>query len=166
MSQAGIVNSASGGFATQYVENVGTAAPIMGVLNVVGGAGISTSGAGNTITISATSFGITWNDVTSATQALAVKNGYVTDRGGGVTYTLPATAAFGDNIIITGKSGLWTVNQNANQQIFYGSSNTTLGVGGSLTATNVGDTIEMIAITGGASTAWRVIAAIGNPSIV
>ena len=87
MSQARIVNSASGGFATQYVENVGTAAPIMGVLNVVGGAGISTSGAGNTITISSTSFGITWNDVTSATQALAVKNGYVTDRGGGVTYT-------------------------------------------------------------------------------
>jgi hypothetical protein len=36
------------------------------------------------------------NDVTTATQTIAVQNGYVTDRGGGVNYTLPETANFGD----------------------------------------------------------------------
>src|ERR1700687_1425375 len=55
--------------------------------------------------------GFTWTDVTTATQALSVANGYITDRGAGVTYTLPATAALGDMIKIIGKLGLTTVEQ-------------------------------------------------------
>lgn len=166
MSQAGLISVAGGGGSTTFVENVGSATPAAGILNVVGGAGITTSGAGNTVTISAVSAGFTWNDVTTATQLITIENGYVTDRGGGVTYTLPATAVFGSSFIITGKAGLWTIAQNANQQIVYGTSSSTVGVGGSLTATNVGDTVECVAITGGASTVWRVIDAIGNPTIV
>lgn len=38
---------------TSFVENSGTAVPSGGVLNIVGGTGISTSGSGNTITVSA-----------------------------------------------------------------------------------------------------------------
>jgi hypothetical protein len=166
MSQAGIVSVAGGGGTTTYVEDVGFASASGGILQVLGGVGISTTGMGNIITISATSGAFQWNDITTPTQLLAVENGYVTDRAGGVTYTLPATASFGDEIFITGKQGLWTVSQNANQQIVVGAVGTTIGVGGSLTATSVGDSIQMVAITGGASTVWRVISEMGNPTIV
>lgn len=149
----------------QFTTDSGVAVPAANNLNVLGGTGASTAGSGSTITITA-SGGMTWNDVTTATQTIAVAQGYVTDRGGGVSYTLPATAVFGSAFKITGKSGLWTVLQNANQQIVYGASSSTVGAGGSLTATSVGDSIECIAITGGASTVWRVISAIGNPTIV
>lgn len=118
------------------------------------------------ITLDVVSGGFTWHDVTGATQLIAVQNGYVTDRGGGVTYTLPATANFGDEFIITGKQGLWTVAQNANQQILLGSSSTTVGVGGSIAATSVGDSITLVCITAGASTVWRAYASIGNPTII
>jgi len=101
-----------------------------------------------------TSGGMPWTDVTGATQALSVFNGYVTDRGGGVTYTLPATATFGDIIKIDGKLGLTTIAQNANQAIRMGSSLSTTGIGGSVAGTNVGDCITLRCTTGGASTIW------------
>ena len=40
--------------------------------------------------------------MTGATQAMSVENGYITDRGAGVIYTLPATAALGSEIIVVG----------------------------------------------------------------
>lgn len=109
--------------------------------------------------------GFIWNDVTGATQTIAVENGYVTDRGGGVTYTLPATANFGDEFIITGKSGAWTLAQNANQQINISASSTTVGVGGSLASTNAGDSIWAVCTTAGASTVWRVYNFVGNITV-
>lgn len=107
-----------------------------------------------------------WVDVTTATQTMAVRTGYVTDRGGGVTYTLPATATFGQTIAIAGKLGAWTISQNANQQILVGSSSSTVGVGGSVASTNVGDCIELLCITGGASTVWRARSSMGNLTVV
>lgn len=109
---------------------------------------------------------ILWTDVTGATQTLALGNGYVTDRGGGVTYTLPATATFGDEIKIVGKLGLTTIAQNANQAIRFGSSITTTGVGGSAAGINVGDCVALRCITGGASTIWIAESFVGNWSIV
>ena len=43
----------NGTVATSYVENSGSAVPSAGILNIVGGTGVSTSGAGNTVTINA-----------------------------------------------------------------------------------------------------------------
>jgi hypothetical protein len=106
--------------------------------------------------------GFPWTDVTTATQALAVNNGYFTDRGAGVTYTLPATAALGDLIIINGKLGLTTVAQNANQQIRMSSALTTVGVTGSIVATNVGDCVTLRCSTAGASTVWVAESFVGN----
>jgi hypothetical protein len=101
-------------------------------------------------------------DVTGATQALAVQTKYLTDNAGGVTYTLPASGALGDEIRIIGKLGLATIAQNANQQILLSSSSSTIGVTGSLTATNVGDCIWLVCITAGASTVWRAESSVGN----
>ncbi len=170
MSQAGILSVTAAilppTVPTSFTEDVGTAVPALNNINILGGAGIATSGAGSTITISAIGAGFTWNDVTSATQTLVVENGYVTDRAGGVTYTLPATAVFGSEIDIAGKLGAWTVSQNANQQILIGSQSSTVGVGGSIASTNVGDCVQLLCITGGASTVWRVINSIGNITVV
>ena len=44
--------SAAGAVAISFVENTGTATPSAGVLNVLGSGGITTSGSGNTVTIS------------------------------------------------------------------------------------------------------------------
>jgi len=115
--------------------------------------------------VSVISGGFQWNDVTSATQTITAENGYVTDRGAGVTYTLPASGTFGDEFIITGKLGLWTLAQNANQQVTFSSSSSTVGVGGSLAATNLGDSIWCVCTTAGASTIWRVFNSVGNITV-
>lgn len=145
---------------------IGSTAGVPAASTLTAGTGIAITNSSNSITIATTGGGLTWTDVTGATQTLAVENGYVTDRGGGVTYTLPATATFGDEIKIVGKLGLATIAQNANQQISLGSSSSTVGVGGSFTATNVGDCITLRCITGGASTIWRAESAVGNWTIV
>ncbi len=108
----------------------------------------------------------TWTDVTGATQTLAVGNGYITDRGGGVTYTLPSTASLGDVIEIVGKAGLATITPNANQQINIGSASGTVGVTGTAVATNAGDCIQLRCTTSGASTVWRAQNFVGNWTLI
>ena len=131
------------------------------------GTGVSITSAAGSITIAVTGGGFTWTDVTTATQALSVQNGYLTDRGAGVTYTLPAAAAaIGDVIIIDGKLGLTTISQNAGQQILIGSSSSTIGVGGSVAGTNVGDCITLRCITSGTSSVWRAESLMGNWTVV
>jgi hypothetical protein len=164
MSQAGVLNVASENpeIPITFDCNVGSATAIANVLNVLGQNGAITTGNLNTITIDVVSSGFTWNNVTSSTQLIAIENAYVTNNAGGVTYTLPATANFGDTFIITGKAGLWTLAQNANQQILLAASSTTIGAMGSLTSTSVGDSITCVCITGGASTVWRAYNSMGN----
>lgn len=142
----------------------GSGPPLAGFLTP--GPGISITNGPNSITIGTTGGGLTWTEVTGATQAMAVANGYITNRGGGVTYTLPATAAIGDEIQVVGKLGLTTIAQNANQQISVSSSSSTIGVAGSIVATNVGDCVTLTCITAGAATVWRASALVGNWTIV
>lgn len=106
--------------------------------------------------------GMPWTDVTTATQALSVQNGYLTDRSAGVTYTLPATANLGDEIKIDGKLGLTTIAQNANQAIRMSSALSTTGVTGTVVGTNVGDCITLRCSTSGASTIWIAENFVGN----
>ena len=129
------------------------------------GAGVTITNAAGSITISASSGGFSWVDASSATYTISVQTGYIVNNGAGVTLTLPATASLGDTIKIVGKSGIWVVAQNANQSIGFGSSTTTVGVGGRLTATDAGDCIEMVCTTAGASTVWRVSSSIGNITV-
>lgn len=135
-------------------------APIAATLTP--GTGISISSTAGSIVISATAAGFNWTDVTSATQAIVKENGYLTDRGGGVTYTLPSSAAIGDTFIIVGKLGLATITPNANQQLLMGSSSGTVGVSGTAVATNVGDSVTFVCTTSGASTVWRASSFVGN----
>lgn len=116
--------------------------------------------------ISGSGGGLTWVDVTGATQTVAVGTAYLSDRAGAITFTLPASATLGDVFRIAGVQGSWTLAQNANQQVKIGSSATTVGVGGSLASTNAGDCIECVATNTSASTVWRVISSMGNITVV
>jgi hypothetical protein len=140
----------------------GTGAPAAGTLTA--GPGVSITNGNNSITISTTTGGIAWVDVTTATQALSVSTGYVTDHVN-VTYTLPSTAVLGDLIEIVGKLGITTIAQNASQQILMGSGSSTVGITGSVAGTNVGDCIMLRCITAGSSTVWRAQNWVGNWTI-
>ena len=144
----------------QLIIGSGTGAPAAATLTA--GAGISITNASNGITITATGAGFPWTDVTLATQAIAINNGYLTNRVAGVVYTLPATATIGDEIKIVGKLGLTTITQNAGQQILISSASSTVGAGGSVVGTNVGDCIDLICIVSGASSVWRALNFVGN----
>lgn len=135
------------------------------IATLTAGTGISITNAAGSITIDATGGGITWNSVTGATQALAVSNGYVGNRGTTITYTLPNTAAFGSEIIITNiGAGLPVIAQNAGESINFTGSTTTVGVGGSLTAINQFSSLHLICVV--ADTTWNVIASTGSWTIV
>lgn len=164
MATANSINANSTGLASY--DGAGTWA---GRTLTAGNAGVSISngnGVSGNPTISVAGGGFPWTDVTTATQTLAINNGYVTNRGAGVTYTLPATATEGDMMWVAGKLGAWTIAQNANQQILVGSSSSTVGVGGSIASTNVGDCALLLCTTGGASTVWRAVNLVGNLTIV
>jgi hypothetical protein len=164
MSQAGLISVAGGGGSIQFNENVGTALPAAGILNIVGGAGITTSGSGNTVTITAVSSGFTWNTITSANnvQQIAKENGYISTGGVLCTLLLPAAPTVGDTFIVTGFSALWQIQQNALQQIYLGSTVTTAGVIGSLTSTNALDHVQIAYV---AANSWKVIDVIGNITV-
>ena len=130
------------------------ATPVLGTLTGAGGITIS-NGAGS-ITVSGSGSGYGWTEVVGTTQQMAVNNGYIANNVALVTLTLPATAVVGDTVVLQGKgAGLFSIAQNAGQTINYGSSPTTTGVAGSLTATNRYDSIELICIT--ANTDWAVL---------
>lgn len=145
-----------------FTANSGTATPSSNNLNVLGGGGIQTAGSGATLTIAVSGGGFTWVDATGATQALTVQTGYITDHSATVVYTLPATASLGDIIKIVGKLGLATITPNANQQILIGSSSGAVGVTGTAVSNNVGDCIELVCITAGASCVFRADSVVGT----
>lgn len=138
----------------QVLIGATAADPAFATITSIGGTIAFTLGP-NTLNMEVNGGGFTWTDVTGATQTLAIENGYLTDRSGGVTYTLPATASIGNEIIIVGKAGLATITPNANQQILIGSASGAVGVTGTAVSTNAGDCMTLICTTSGASTVWR-----------
>ena len=120
------------------------------------GPGVSIATGAGSITISGTGSGIGWTEVTGTTQAMTADSGYVANNAGVVTFTLPATAAFGTAISIIGKgAGGWLIAQNAGQSIQVGSVASTTGVGGSVASTNRFDSIDLICTT--ANLVWTTL---------
>lgn len=148
----------------QFVMGNNSSAPVAGEIHT--GIGVSVSVSTSAITIGCVNGSFSWSEVTSSTATLAVQHAYVTNRSGGVTYTLPASADLGNMIYIIGKSGITSIAQNNGQQIFIGNTNTTAGTGGSLTATNLGDCILLACISSGSGISWRAISAWGNWTVV
>jgi hypothetical protein len=132
---------------------------------ITAGSGISVTNGAGSITIANTSTGMTWSEVTGTSQAMAVNTGYIANNAGLVTLTLPATAAVGDIVRVTGKgAGGWLIAQNSGQTIFFGTSTTTTGVGGSLASTQRRDGVELVCVT--ANNDWNVLSVQGNLTVV
>jgi hypothetical protein len=127
------------------------------------GTGINITSATGAITISTTGAGtFTWNDVSGTTQAAVANNGYIISNAGQTTVTLPATAAEGSVFGVQGKGAAgWILQANTGQIIHFGASASSSA--GSLTSTNLYDSVQIVCIT--ANTTFAVISAVGNLTV-
>ena len=160
----GITNLTAGTNGQVLVGSTGVD-PVFATLTGTGGITFTT-GAG-TLAINGTGGGVTWSVVT-VNASFTVNTGTIANKAGTLSMTLPATAAIGDIIEITGINTAtgWSILQNANQQIFIGSGSTTLGASGTITSTAIRDSLKMVCVVAGASTVWNVLSVIGNLTVV
>ena len=149
MSQAGLINATEGtpSIPTLFVTDSGDAIPAANILNVFGGAGASTSGSGNTIVITVSTTGFTWNLVTSVSPANPIQiireNGYSCQGVALVTFILPLAPAFGDTFIIASTTSRFEITANAGQQMRIGNVISTAGAG-TATSNAAGDYVQMV----------------------
>ncbi len=160
-NSASLVTNSSGvpawsGTMTNGQVIIGSTGATPTAATLTAGPGVSISNGAASITISGTGSGIGWTEVVGTSQAMTADSGYVANNAGLVTFTLPATAAFGTAISIIGKgAGGWSIAQNALQVIQVGSSASTAGVPGSVSSTNQFDSIDLICTT--ANLVWTTL---------
>lgn len=109
---------------------------------------------------------VIWTTVTSADNPvnLVAGNGYIAKGGGVVNFVLPAAAVVGDMIYIIGYSNLWTISQNAGQSIRISNATSSVGVTGSLSATLISDSVNLLCIT--ANTEFKALSPQGNLTVI
>lgn len=128
---------------------------------------LTSTGASSVPTFQAVPGAMTWSVIT-ANQAAVAGNGYICNKSGTLALSLPASGSIGDIISVTGINTAtgWQFTQAANQQIFFGTSSTTLGATGTLTSSAIRDSVEIVCVVAGASTVWNVISSVGNLTVV
>lgn len=149
-----------GTVATSYAEDSGSAVPSGGVLNIVGGTGVHTTGAGSTVTINAMA-SVPLHFTTSSGTANPAANNVnvfqssgITTTGAGSTITIGIdTSVVGETI--TGNSGGALSPTAGNWNIVGGTGASTSGSGSTLT----------INVTGG-GISWQEITVAGPTSMV
>ena len=142
---------------------IGTTASDPAGATLTQGTGITITSATGSITIGSTGVGsLVWNDVSGTTQAAAVNNGYIISNAGQTTVTLPATAAEGSVFAVQGKGAAgWILQMNTGQTCHLGNTATTSA--GSLTSTNLWDSVAIVCVT--ANTTFAVTSAVGNLTV-
>lgn len=127
------------------------------------GTGITVTSGSGTISIASTGVGsMVWNDVSGTSQSAAVNNGYIISNAGQTTVTIPATAAEGSVFGVAGKGAAgWILQMNTGQTCHFGNSPTTSA--GSLTSTNLWDSVQIVCVT--ANTTFAVLSAVGNLTV-
>ena len=133
MSQ--ILTSSSGGGGGDDITSIntdsGSATPVAGVINIFGGTNVTTTAAGNTVTINASGSGaIPWTTFSGGPDGVtfAVNNGYINNSG--FTFfngTLPAAMVVGDMIIFQNVLGNnFEIHANTGQEIYDATTHGTL----------------------------------------
>lgn len=132
-----------------FEGNIGSGSALAHVFEIVGSGGISTDVVGNILTITPSGSAFNWQVVTSADNPvnLVAENGYISKGAGPVQFVLPASASIGDTFKIIGYGNLWTISQNAMQSITIGIKTSTVGVTGSVSATVISDSIDLVCVT-------------------
>lgn len=109
--------------------------------------------------------GLSWSAIT-ADQTAAVNHGYICNKAGTLALALPASSSVGDIIELTGVNTAlgWQITQGTGQQIFFGTSSTTLGVSGTLSSTATRDSLKMVCVV--ADLTWNIVSSTGNFTVV
>jgi hypothetical protein len=170
MSQSGVLTVQTSGAPVVETLTGNTGGPVApdGAfnINVLGTGPVTVSGnpGTHTLTISVSNL-FQWN-LTSVSLTASVNNGYIcVSPGGALVINLPTTSILGDEIEVTLDGATsFQIAQAAGQQIRFGNLLTSIGVGGSITTTNAGDTVRLVCQT--ANTKWNVISSIGSFVIV
>lgn len=130
------------------------------------GSGVSITNASGSVTIASSGGGTTWKLI-NANQTLVAGESYLVDTSSGaITLALPTTAVVGDYFRVYNLSSAnqVTISQGAGQQVRIASLLTTSGVGGSLTTTSAGDSLEIVCSV--ANNNFNVVSLIGNITVV
>jgi hypothetical protein len=130
---------------------------------------LTSNGAGALPTFqpASSSGGIIWSVQTTDLNPMVVNHGYIANKAGLLTFTLPATCLPGKIFRVTGMNTAvgWHIAQNANQMIHWdGALKTTTGVGGYVESTDIYDAIEIVCSV--ADLEFIVISSKGNLTIV
>ena len=166
MSQIGVLLQDAESLISLTGNTGGAVLPSAGNIDIVGIGPVSVTGnpGTSTLTISVSATGMTWQTI-SASQTLAIQNGYFCTGGGALALLLPAVSSVGDEIIISlDGSTSFQITQGAGQSIKIANQASTAGVTGSVTTTQQGDTITLVCSV--ANLNWRVINSVGNFIIV
>jgi len=124
---------------TVTADSGGSLLPSVGNFNFLGGSGVTTAGAGSTITISLSGGGFTWAD-TSGAFSPTKNNGYFIT--GTATGTLPASPSNGDTIkFFVDTTQILTIKATAGKIIRFGS--TVSAAAGTAVSTLQGDSVEL-----------------------
>lgn len=164
-----LVSGAAFGILEINADVGGSISAINNEINILGGTNIQTVASGpNTLTINSTGSGggfVTWGVITTSQIGVA-GHGYFCNGGSQVVVTLPTSSAVGDTIAIAAmNSAGFQIAQPAGVSIRFTSSLTTVGVGGSLTSTSVGDGIVLVCNV--ANTGWQAVpGSMGNITVV
>jgi len=133
-----------------------------GNVSIAGASGVTVTGVGSTLTITGSGAGgggLTWREETGATATFLTDEGIFANRGAGVVLTLPA-AVVGDTFAAYQEgTGVVRIAQNASDQIKFGTSSSTTGVGGYIESLNEGDCVTLVAV---AANRFRVINSVGS----
>lgn len=165
MSQITKVLSSSGPIPpiipTIFHTDSGDATPAANILNVVGGNGATTSGSGNTVTVTVVTDGMPWIDEAVSFSA-SPQTGYFCT--GTITANLPATAGLvnGATIIIyVDSASVVTIQANAGQTIQIGNAQSS--VAGTAKSTAEGSVLTLVYRI--ADTEWHAISDSGTWSL-
>lgn len=106
---------------------------------------------------------IFWSVVTNS-QQMQITNGYFTKGASQLLLTLPLTSDVGDEIEVAAINAAgWKITQNSGQQIQVKNTTTTLGTGGSLASTAIGDTARIVCFV--ANTSWILLSSEGTLTV-
>lgn len=163
MSQAGIISvqNSNPQIPTSFVTDSGTAVPALNILNVFGGTGATTSGSGNTITVTVKNDGFQWSEMNANFNA-AVQNGYFCNAL--LTATLPASGGLviGNSVIFfIDTASVVTIQAGIGEMIQIGS---TISVAGGVATSNTqGATLELVFKP--SDLTWHTISSLGVWSV-